>query len=251
MKGVALNGCPAQRSDPLHGHHRQVQRRAQLLQAHEVEVLQRLLDPGVAQALHLPADPDRLVTGVVLDRVVDEDEVISHRLPQRPEQLGVAGDAAVGVVLAALEALLARLHRIGDVVVDGPAADVPVGRDRVARAAEQAVQRQAGMAAGKVPEHLVHGLDQAAAGVHEPLRVPEALPDALAVEGVHAGQQVGDLHLELPRLPCQLARAESAGVGGVRVQVAVGDQAQDQVVGRRLLTVFRGFRRRSRSPRRG
>ncbi len=55
--------------------------------------------------------------------------------------------------------------------------------------------------------------------------VPQALPDALAVEGVHAGKQVGDLYAKLAGLPDELLGGEAATEGAVGVQVAVGDPA--------------------------
>ena len=121
------------------------------------------------------------------------------------------------MILAAYIALGPGAQAVGDQVVDGIAADIAIGGNLFASGSQKLVDRQVGVAAGQIPQHAVDQVDGPAAGVEEALRVPQLLPDMLAVEGVDAADQWADPRFEILALPLQLGAGNTRAEGGLGV----------------------------------
>ena len=174
----------------------------------------------------------------MFDRVVHQQKVVAQGGAQLSGQLDIALDTAVGMVLGAFVALLFCFYRIGDQFVDSGPANIAIGGDFVAAAAQEFVDGLFGVAAGQVPEHIIDLVDKAATSIEKALGVPQALPDVFAVKGIHADQHGGDIGFELFGFPLQVVLVEASAERGIGIQVAVGNQAQGGVVGRAGGVVF-------------
>jgi hypothetical protein len=84
----------------LAGGDRDVERGGDTAEAIRVVVGDRLLEPGVAQLLERPPDPDRPGNRVRVVGVEGEREVVTDQLPDRPRFGDVAGEVASRRVLS-------------------------------------------------------------------------------------------------------------------------------------------------------